>query len=99
MRRPDETIPLDSCVHGHAYRLRARNFRVGVYDSGEKGFLGVRTKWGSQFLDTEYHYDASEGFGTACPLEDLGPVPEGTEVSRNAQLLEWLKARPETRGP
>ncbi len=82
-------IPQPECVAGQLYRVRARNFRIGVW-TGE-GFLGIRNKWGSEFLDTEYHWDSN---GTVRPLEALPEtVPDGIAIEgRNPDLFRWLKA-------
>jgi len=71
-RTPDQIrIKLEDCVKGRFYKFVARNFRMGVFD-GEKGFIGIREKFGSRYLDTEYHWDADENFGTVWNIHDLG---------------------------
>jgi hypothetical protein len=71
-------LKLEECVKGHVYRLIARNFSVGVFD-GRDGFIGIRTKFGSRYLFTEYHYDAA-AFPTARPLKLLGVVPDSISL-------------------
>ena len=66
-------IPLDQCEKGVVYRLHSRNLAAGVYD-GEGGFIGIREKFDSRYLFTEIHYEASESFGTARPLEKIGDL-------------------------
>lgn len=53
----DKYIKLDDCIHGNLYKINARNFNLGVYTLGEQGFLGIRYKFGSEFLALEYHWD------------------------------------------
>jgi len=64
-------IPMDQCVRGRLYRFRARNFEIGVYD-GKQGFIGIRTKFGSRYLATEYHWDQGAPFGTVREVVDTG---------------------------
>lgn len=40
--------------HRHIYKIRSRNLRLGAFDSESQGFIGVREKFGSYYLDTEY---------------------------------------------
>ena len=72
-------IPLADCEKGHLYKVRCRNFVLGIFD-GETGFIGIRAKFGNRFLDTEFHWDQGPPYGTVLPLEDLGPVPGDIEI-------------------
>ncbi len=74
-----ERIPLSEMIYGHLYRLRSRNLACGVYD-GNQGFIGIREKLGSIFLDRESHWDQGAPYGTAHPQEDLGPLPRHIQV-------------------
>ena len=58
-------IPKDELVFGKTYYCEARNFEYGLWD-GEK-FVYYRTKFGSVFVDSEYHWD-DESYGTVKPL-------------------------------
>ena len=69
MRRHPDTIDVEHLQVGHAYKLRARNIDVGIWD-GEV-FHGIRHKFGQRFMDTEMHYDTCEHHGTACPIRRL----------------------------
>lgn len=104
----DRVIPLTECVRGHCYALHSRNLLFGVFD-GDRGFVGVRQKFGERYLDTEYHRgDGASPLGTARPYLDLGPCPledlreswivEGTHGRRhwhmNEVLFAWLEAQP-----
>jgi hypothetical protein len=75
----DEYIKLEDCIIGHLYKVQARNINLAVYN-GEGGFIGIRTKFGSSYLDTEMHWDTGAPFGTAHPLEDLGQIPDDIEA-------------------
>ena len=69
-------INLSKCKKRRVYKLLSRNLSFGVFD-GETRFIGIRTKCGSRFLDTEDHWDTGPPFGTARPEEDIGIyVPE-----------------------
>src|SRR6266498_5084797 len=87
-------------IEGHLYRIGSRNLPYGVYD-GRGGFIGIREKFGSLFLFTEYDWDKGPPFGTVTVREDLGPIPEGIEPvegwwsaegsrSQNTALHEFL---------
>lgn len=68
-------IPIDSCKHGHTYRINSRNLSFGVYDKDKKGFVGIRYKFGERYLFTEYHWDTGAPFGTVCPQKELEECP------------------------
>jgi len=70
----DSLVPL---ARGGVYRLRSRNLPFGVYDSDQPaggGFIGIREKFGTRFLDTEYDRH------TAQALEFLGMLPDRIKV-------------------
>lgn len=80
-------------TEGHLYKIRSRNLSSGVYD-GKGGFTGIRQKFGSRYLFTEYDWDNGPPFGTVVVKEDLGPVPEGIEISEgtwsgSGDAAEW----------
>ena len=52
--------------------------------TSKEHFIGIRTKFGLQFLDMEIHWGLSKTFGTAQALETLGTIPES--MSRNINL-------------
>lgn len=86
--------PMDECVKGRIYRIRARNFRLGVYD-GAGGFIGIREKFGQLFLDTEYHWDADKLHGTVAAAEDTGiDVPPGIIVAEGTGSFDQVTGRP-----
>lgn len=61
------------------YRIYSRNLDLGVWD-GKGGFIGIRTKFGSRFLFTEYHFDFSEHHGTVRPVQITDWLPEDIEL-------------------
>ena len=67
-------LPMNECVHGGFYRIRARNFSYGVYDEEAKAFIGVRYKFSDVFLWPEDHWDTGEPYGTCKPKEFLEQV-------------------------
>lgn len=86
-------INLSECKKRRVYKLHSRNLSFGVFD-GKTGFIGIRTKFGSRFLDTEYHWDTGPPFGTACPEEDTGiDIPEEIILDdfTNRRLFELLE--------
>ena len=79
MTKYKESLPriaIRDCRKGYLYKLESRNLASGVYD-GEEGFIGIRTKFSSVYLFTEYHWDQGPPYGTAIPLKEVGKVPEG----------------------
>jgi hypothetical protein len=87
------TIPLAECQKGHVYELRSRNLDRGVFD-GETGFIGIRTKFDSRFLFTEYHYETGAPHGTASPVAYVGPLPAEIGVYEYEQSVDRESGRP-----
>jgi hypothetical protein len=75
-------IKLEQLQRGRVYRLESRNLECGVWN-GKDGFIGIRTKFGGQFLDMEIHWGLSKTFGTARALEALGAIPESISLDIN----------------
>lgn len=93
MPRPkSDMIPLPACKSRWLYAIMSRNLSMGVYNQESRGFIGIRTKFGTRFLDTEFHWDTGEPFGTAIPYAALEQVPDDIELSdfNNKKLWEWL---------
>jgi len=70
---------------GEVWRIRSRNLTIGVFD-GDEGFIGIRTKFESRLLFTEYLAREHGGtkhlpFDTVTPIERVGQVPEGIEIT------------------
>lgn len=85
-------IPIKDCIVGRVYKIRCRNLSYGVYD-GDSGFIGIRTKFGSRYLFTEYHYDSGAPFGTVHNQEDTGiDVPNGINIKDHdsTELFKFL---------
>ena len=60
---------------GWLYKIRARNFRLGIWFKDKEGFLGRREKFTNVYTFTEIHYDLSDFFGTAFPIEEIERSP------------------------
>ncbi|HET7713885.1 MAG TPA: hypothetical protein VFK94_06620 [Patescibacteria group bacterium] len=93
-------IPMNDCHTRHLYRLYSRNLDFGVYD-GAGGFIGIREKFDSRFLFTEYHREVGSPVGTVQPLEDLGPIPDWIDLNEipGTALFEYLDGVPNRRSP
>ena len=74
------SIPLEQCVHGKLYRISSRNLSLGVFNSKDNGFIGIREKFGNQYLFTEFHWDTGAPYGTVNPVKELESLPEDIEV-------------------
>lgn len=70
---------MSECVKRGVYRINSRNLTVGVYD-GDEGFIGIREKFGSKFLFTEYHWDQGPPFGTVRPQELVHSLPRELDL-------------------
>jgi hypothetical protein len=54
---------LGSLVTRGIYQIHSRNLDIAVYD-GREGFIGIREKFGSTYLFTEYAWEQGPPFGT-----------------------------------
>lgn len=86
-------IPLSECKHGHGYWLDSRNLCYGVFDENTKGFVGIRTKFTSRYLFTEYHWDTGAPFGTACPTSLDEKCPLDNLDEGNTTIFDWIQAK------
>lgn len=62
-------IALENLKIGKAYKLRARNIGIGIWDG--EAFHGIRDKFGNKFMDKEIHWDLDEKYGTAQAIKEL----------------------------
>lgn len=77
----------EQLIKGRVYKLECRNLSFGVWD-GVSGFIGVRTKFGSQFLDTEDHWNINQG--TVRGAEDTGiDIPSEVPWGEKG-MLQWF---------
>ena len=93
-------IAVGDCKHGYTYRVRARNFRIGVFDSSKGRFAGIRHKFGNRFLDWEQHWDNGAPYGTVHVVAELEqtPVNFGDEQVLFSYLDRAEKRFPEGQG-
>jgi hypothetical protein len=88
MTQPSKLIPLAACITGRVYQLHCRNFRVGVYN-GRKGFIGIREKFGSRYLFTEFHWEIGPPFGTVSETVDLEiDVPPEIQIAEDSAVID-----------
>jgi hypothetical protein len=67
------------------YRLSSRNLIIGAWNAEENGFIGIREKWGSEYLFTEYEADFDPHVGTARAIDDMGiDVPPEIRMHEHA---------------
>ena len=86
-------IPLTECKHRGLYKLESRNLSFGVFLEDSRGFIGIREKFSSKFLFTEYHWEIGPPHGTATPTEYLGIIPEFLIPEENNYLFfEWMRS-------
>lgn len=82
-----EYMGIDKLEPRRAYELKSRNLVVGFWNPRNKGFMGVREKFGDRYLFTEYHYDTGAPNGTAMPVRELDLwLPEDVPFRENLEL-------------
>lgn len=87
----EEYIKVSDLKQRVVYKVYARNFEYAVWD-GVKYFIGVRYKFGSEYLSGEIHWDLDESYGTCKPEKVVCDVPDHIEVSIHSnELKEFLK--------
>jgi len=71
-------IPLSQCKPRYLYKIDSRNLSYGVFTgSSDGGFIGIRQKFGNEFLFMEEHADAG---GTVYPKEELVKIPDDIQI-------------------
>ena len=85
-------IKIEDCGDGGLYRISSRNLTFGVYKESCKGFIGIREKFGDEFLFAEYHWDTGSPFGTVRPIEFLEACP--LEDFREGDSFDAVTNRP-----
>lgn len=80
-------LPASKCKDGYLYLIKARNSFLGISTDNGKKFIISRTKFSSNFLDEEDHWDTEhespfsfKRLGTVKPLKELEKVPESIEL-------------------
>lgn len=97
-------IPLLECKPRTIYRLNSRNLSFGVFTPENNEFIGIREKFGQEYLFAENHYDTGAPYGTVKPKEVIGEVPEDIEIgeflgmmdSKTKRFLFWDKTPDES---
>ena len=78
-------LKVEEMKDGYTYIIQARNANVGVWDEHNKCFFISRHKFGSNFLDKEYHWDTGAPYGTARPMGEIEKAPTNQD-----DLLDYL---------
>ncbi len=89
----NDYLKIENCIQGGLYEIDARNFSLGVYNKKEQSFIGIRYKFGSEFLDVEFHWDTGVPHGTVKPLRHIEECPYEARDTNNPELFDWLKER------
>jgi hypothetical protein len=87
-------IALKDCKHGYLYRIKSRNLSVGVFNKDNSSFIGIREKFGSRYLFSEYHRETGPPHGTVSPTEEIGPLPPGVEISERHEIIDSKTRQP-----
>ena len=100
-----ESIPLKECKDGYTYKIHSRNLTCGVFRVKDAGFIGIREKFGSTYLFTEFHRDTGAPYGTVSPKTEIEKCPVldlresiGTFCSECDKLVEFRPEYPDKTG-
>jgi len=85
-------IEIEDCQEGFLYRVHCRNSNCGIWLPKDRAIQIARTKFNSDYLFEEYHWDTGPPFGTARPLAILEPLPV---LNSDTETLEYLLGRRE----
>lgn len=89
-----QRVPLNECVPRRLYKIGCRNLVLGVFD-GKTGFIGIREKFGDEYLFTEFHWDTGPPHGTVHSVEDSGiDLPSEIEAVEGFGPLDGVSRRP-----
>ena len=86
-------IPLAECKPRSVYRIDSRNLGIGVFNPKSNGFIGIREKFGQEYLFTEYHWDTGPPFGTVCPQNEIDTLPSDIELSEDLDTIDRITQR------
>ena len=90
------TLPtVETLITNRVYKIESRNLSFGVWNWAgyePNSFTGIRTKFGSSFLDCEIHYDADEKYGTVSDAVDTGiDIPVYIKIQNGKLRDRFLK--------
>lgn len=79
----------DELEEGRVYLLHSRNLTLGVWRPEKNDFVGIRLKFDSRFLDSEYYER------TAFPTAALNMcVPDEIPLVERNQTIDTITGRP-----
>jgi len=85
-------IKKEDLIDRGVYEIKSRNLELGVWNPNNEGFLGVREKWGIEYLSTEYLSrecgGTKLGIDTATPLRFLEILPDQCRINANCEILK-----------
>ena len=87
-------IALPNCKDRFLYKINSRNLSYGVFDLSTNGFIGIREKFGSRYLFTEYHWDTGAPYGTVSPEYVLDMLPEDIPCTESLGIIDTITNRP-----
>lgn len=64
-------IPADKLKDNYIYEVNGRNFSFAVWKEKHRKFFGIRSKFGSRYIDYEKHWDDDETHGTVKPIREI----------------------------
>lgn len=86
-------IPLSECKNRYLYRIHSRNLSYGIYNEKTEGFIGIRNKFGDDYLFTEFHRDNKSAGGTVYPKKEYGKIPDDLELKEFLHTIDGITKR------
>lgn len=71
----ERSINISELKDRYLYKIDARKSKLGIWIEEMGTFLTSRFKTDYNILFDENHFDLSDGFGTAWPMEEIEKVP------------------------
>ena len=81
-------LTISQCKNNFLYIIRARNAKLGIFDSKSNSFKIRRKRFNLIYIDRELHWDEDEVFGTAQPYEEVEKTPKFPD---DDAMLDYLK--------
>ena len=99
MNSEKKYIKVEDLKDGYIYQINARNAKFGVWREKDGDFVISRFKFFNNYTFEEYHWDVSDMFGTAKPLQELEKCPLDVYDYKQKDMLEYLNAFDPTQCP
>lgn len=75
---------------GFTYRINARNSKYGIWRERNLDFVISRFKFFENYTFEEYHFDASDDFGTAGAIKEIEKCPFDVYNYNEKDMIKYL---------